>query len=371
MALFAREVLRAGRAADLLFVSDYGLPATVANLALCKPLVMKIVGDFAWEYAVRHRLVPPDEPLEHFQRRRHGPRVRALQRMQAGYARRADLIVTPSRYVAAYVVGWGVPPERVRVVQNAVTDPTAGLGLDSRTARAELGIDLAADVVLVVARLTAWKGVDTLISALRGLRAQRPNALLLVIGDGPDRLRLEALAGALPPGTVRFFGEMAHERVARYLIAADVLALCSGYEGLSHVLLEAMTSGVPVVASAVGGNLELVRDGANGLLVPFGDIAATRAALLRLLEDRPFATRLAAAARTERRDRTVERMVDETLGLFEAALVARAGRGEHGRRAGATRLGWRETGGLACGVAPPRSTGCAGARDDERLVGRG
>ena len=322
--LFARAVYQAGRDADLLFVSDYGLPPTVANLALRKPVVMKIVGDFAWEYAVRHGLVPRDEPLEHFQRRRHGPIVRTLQLLQAAYAGRVDLIVVPSRYVERYVVGWGVPAERIRVVPNAVVDPTAALAVDRAGARAELGLDRDAELVLVVARLTAWKGIDTLIRALADLCGRRPNARLAIVGDGPDRPRLEAFAEALPAGVVRFVGEVAHEWVARYLRAADVLALCSGYEGLSHVLLEAMAAGVPVVASAVGGNLELVQDGENGLLVPFGDVPATCAALLRLLEDRPLADRLAATARREAAERTVERMVDETLAVFLEAIDRRA-----------------------------------------------
>ena len=325
LALFAREVWRAGRGADLLFVNDYGAPAMLANAVLRKPLVMKIVGDFAWEYAVRHGLIPRDEPLERFQRRRYGATVQAVRRLQAAYARRADLVIAPSEYVRRYVVGWGVPAGRVRVVENAVADPTAGLDADRAGARARLGLGRHADVILSVARLTAWKGVDTLIGALAGIRARRPNAYLVVVGDGPDRGRLESLASRLPPGAVCFAGEVPHDRVALYLRAADVLALCSGYEGLSHVLLEAMAAGVPVVASGVGGNLELVRSGENGLLVPFGDLAATERALLGMLDDRDLAGRLAATARRVAAERTVERMVDETLAVFAEAVGRRRG----------------------------------------------
>jgi glycosyltransferase involved in cell wall biosynthesis len=305
-------------------VNDYGLPAMLANLGLRKPLVMKIVGDFAWEYAVRHRLVPADESLERFQAGRHGPAVEAVRLLQAAYARRADLILAPSKYVKRYVVGWGVRAERVRVVPNAVADPTAELDLDRAEARARLGISTEAELVLTVARLTPWKGIDTLIAAVTALRACRPSACLVVVGDGPDRERLESLASRAPSGTVRFAGEVPHERVALYLRAADALALCSGYEGLSHVLLEAMAADVPVVASRVGGNLELVRGGENGLLVPYGDVAATGQALRTMLEDRDLARRLAARARAEAAERTVGRMVDRTLAVFREAIEARA-----------------------------------------------
>ena len=127
LALFTREVWRHGREADLLFVNDYGLPATVANLALRKPVVIKIVGDFAWEYAVRHGLIAADEPFEQFQRSRYGPTVEAIRLMQATYVRAATRVIVPSSFVQWYVEGWGADPARIRVVHNAVEDPTAGL----------------------------------------------------------------------------------------------------------------------------------------------------------------------------------------------------------------------------------------------------
>jgi glycosyltransferase involved in cell wall biosynthesis len=320
LALFTREVVKSGRWADLLFVNDYGLPAAAANLLLRRPVVMKIVGDFVWEYSVRHGLVPADEPIERFQTARYGPTVELLRRVQTTYTRRADLIVTPSQYLGRVVVGWGVPADRVRVVENAVADPTRELAADTAQARYLLGLPSESDVILAVARLTAWKGIDTLIAALAALREQRPNATLVVVGDGPDRARLESLAVRAGEGAVRFTGEAPRAEVALHLRAASILALCSGYEGLSHVLLEAMVAGVPIVASAVGGNLELVRDGETGLLVPFGDVEATRAALARLLEDEALSRRLAACARAEAAERTVDRMVEQTVAVFREAI---------------------------------------------------
>src|SRR4051812_22130405 len=192
LALFAREVWRLGREADLLFVNDYGLPATVANVILRKPVVLKIVGDFAWEYSVRHGLIPADEPFEQFQRRRYGPKVEALRLMQAAYVRAADRMIVPSSFVRWYVEGWGADPSRVRVVHNAVEDLTAGLGPDRAAVRASLGVGQTARIVLAVVRLTRWKGIDTVMAALAGLlRDGQPEARLVVVGDGPDRERLE------------------------------------------------------------------------------------------------------------------------------------------------------------------------------------
>jgi glycosyltransferase involved in cell wall biosynthesis len=321
LGLFVREIWRQGRTADLLYVNDYGLPAMVANLALRKPLVMKIVGDFAWEYAVRHGLVAVDEPFERFQASRYGPKVEALRRMQASYASRASRVIVPSTFVRWYVEGWGVSTDRVRVIENAVSDPTAGLGADRATVRAELGIGPDQRVILAVARLTQWKGIDTVIRALRTLNLTEGNRnRLVVVGEGPDRARLEALAAELPIGVVRFIGEQPRREVGRWMLASDLLALCSGYEGLSHVLLEAMAAGLPVLASDVGGNRALVKDGENGLLVPYGDVSAMAATLQRLLDDAELRTRLGATARAEAAERTVDRLVDRTLAVFYEAI---------------------------------------------------
>ncbi|MCC6227454.1 MAG: glycosyltransferase family 4 protein, partial [Microthrixaceae bacterium] len=324
LALFAREVWRRGRDADLLFVNDYGLPATLANLLLRKPLVIKIVGDFAWEYSVRHGLIPPDEPFEQFQRSRYSPKVETLRLMQSTYVRAATRVLVPSSFVQWYVEGWGADPGRVRVVRNAVSDPTASIVEDRAALRTRLGVVESERVILVVARLTAWKGVDTVIAALGGLLEEAaPTARLVVVGDGPDRPRLESLAATLPAGAVRFTGELPRAEVGSWLKAADTLALCSGYEGLSHVLLEAMAAGLPVVASDVGGNRALVQHGVDGLLVPYGDVEATQQALASVLTDAALATRLSTAARQGAAERTVDRMVDEVLAVFREALEER------------------------------------------------
>ena len=327
LALFATQIWKHGQDADLLFVNDYGLPAMVANLALRKPLVMKIVGDFAWEYAVRHGLIPADEPFESFQAARYGRKVEALRLIQATYARRATRVIVPSTFVRWYVEGWGVDPARIRVVENAVPDPTAALNDDRSSVRRQLGIAEYERVILTVARLTPWKGIDTVIRALRSRSdADGPPACLVVVGDGPDRPRLERLASTLPPGTVRFVGERPHSEVGRWMLAADLFVLCSGYEGLSHVLLEAMAAGLPVLASGVGGNRALVKDDHDGLLVPFGDVAATAQALGRLLADDSLRARLGEAGRQGAVVRTVDRMVEQTLGVFHEAIQAAGGR---------------------------------------------
>jgi glycosyltransferase involved in cell wall biosynthesis len=320
LAGFGWATLAAARGADLLFVNDYGLPPAAANLLLGKPLVMKIVGDFAWEYAVRHALIPRDLGIEAFQRRRLAPSVERLRVMQTWYARRADLIITPSQYLAEIVEGWGVRRERLRVVYNAPTPAPARV--DRAAVRRELGLGEDDLVIVTLARLAPWKGIDVLIQAFDELRERAPRLRLVVVGDGDERDNLERQAAPLN-GRVQFSGEVSRERALAILEAADGLALCSAYEGLSHVLLEGMAAGKPIVASAVGGNVELIRDGENGLLVPYGDHLALSGALLRLADESGLGARLAARASADAAARSWPRLIEATLAVFEEALAGR------------------------------------------------
>ncbi|MCC7208955.1 MAG: glycosyltransferase family 4 protein, partial [Anaerolineae bacterium] len=186
-------------------------------------------------------------------------------------------------------------------------------------ARARLGWQPGGRYLLTAARLTAWKGVDALIDALASL----PDVRLIVAGDGPEfgALKLRAAERGVA-ARVEFLGKVPHERMDVLLRAADYLALYSGYEGLSHTLLEALVAGTPVIASARGGNPEVVRDGVNGLLAAHPDPAALAAVLRRAFEG-DTQSRLAAgtAAGLERFDWA--RLVEQTDAALVAALRAK------------------------------------------------
>ena len=318
MALFALETLRQARGAQLLFVNDYGLPPTVANLLLHKPIVMKIVGDFAWEYSLRHALVPAGLGIEEFQQSHFGPTVESLRSLQSWYARSADLVITPSEYLARIVAGWGVPGEKLRVVFNAPT-PILLAGPSGQRPSALAAFSSSHFLVSTVARLAPWKGVDVLIRAVAEARSRVTNLRLVVVGDGEERSKLEHLAAPLGE-TVHFVGDVSREVAVSIMQHSSLLALCSAYEGFSHVLLEAMQQALPVVATAVGGNPELVRDGQNGLLVPYGDVTALAHAIVRLARDHDLAMRLGRQASVDAQSRSWPSLVDETVAAFQEVL---------------------------------------------------
>nr|MCU0475386.1 glycosyltransferase [Anaerolineae bacterium] len=125
---------------------------------------------------------------------------------------------------------------------------------DRRALRAQLGLPTEGRLIVSVARLTPVKGVHVLMKALPAV----PDVHAVIVGDGPQRAELEALA---PAGQVTFAGQQPHERVLMYLRAADAYVLSSYTEGLSHTLLEAVAVGTPCVATTVGGNPEVITDG--------------------------------------------------------------------------------------------------------------
>lgn len=261
----ARELL-AG--CDLLYVHTIDLP-----LPQGMPRVMKVVGDQAWERCVRRGWVAPTTDVDTFQTARYGPLVSWQRHSRARQVRAMDGVIVPSEYLRRMVLGWGLRPEQVQVVYNALPPAEHAPPATQEQARAQLGLP-PGPLLLTAARLTAWKGVDHLLAALAGL----PDVTLLVAGDGPELPRLQALAAPLG-ARVRFLGRVGREQMPLYMKAADYLALYSGYEGLSHTLLESLRDGTPVIASDKGGNPEVVAHGVNGLLVPYVDVAALSAAL--------------------------------------------------------------------------------------------
>jgi glycosyltransferase involved in cell wall biosynthesis len=152
--------------------------------------------------------------------------------------------------------------------------------------------------VAFVGRLDAVKGVTLLLDAFAKVRARHPAVRLTVAGDGPARERLEVQARDLGLSPVVAFGGYLDEAaVARLLGTADVLVLPSFAEGLPVVLMEAMASRIPVIATQVAGVPELVQDGVSGFIVPPGDVDSLSNRLEQLLSDPALCARMGEAGR--------------------------------------------------------------------------
>ncbi len=232
--------------------------------------------------------------------------------------------VTVSRDLARWLVeDVGIPARKVSTICNGVDIRRFAPG-ERYAARNALGIPTGSLVIGTVGRLDPVKDQLGLVRAFAAV-ARDPRLLLLIAGDGPCRAELESAVSALGlDGRVRLLGER-HD-VPRVLATLDVFVLSSLGEGISNTILEAMATGLAVVATRVGGNPELVVDGTTGFLVEPRSPAALTAAIRRYLEGPALLARHGRAAR-QRAESTfsLERMTGAYVQLYERALGGRAG----------------------------------------------
>jgi glycosyltransferase involved in cell wall biosynthesis len=208
-----------------------------------------------------------------------------LHRPQLRWAlRHADRVTAVSESLKGVAIGLGIPAHRVRVIPNGV-DHTTFSPMERRQARQLCGLPESATILLTVAGLYEGKGQHTVIDALPFLTDRYPEVLYVMVGS-PRRgelyqRRLQAEIRKLGLDRhVLFAGPRPHAELRRWFSAADVSVLATQSEGWPNVLLESLACGTPVVATHVGGAPEIVRHREDGLLVPFGDAAALRDALL-------------------------------------------------------------------------------------------
>jgi len=196
---------------------------------------------------------------------------------------------------SAHVVDYGKKEEGIRdeqvvVIPNGVEDLQAMALPYRETTRAKLGLDSDTIVLGAVGRLQAQKNQALLLRACAGVRAASRSWKLLVVGDGPDKTKLQHLASELGLGSqVMWLGARAD--VERLLAAMDVFVHTADFEGMPNALMEAMAMGLPVIASEVDGARELIRDGTDGYLVPPGDARTFSDRIAAVIDDPDLARR--------------------------------------------------------------------------------
>ena len=304
----AVSFIRLGRDADVLFVNGLAMEAVLANLLLRKPMVQKVVGDLAWERATSWGWV--QDTFEAFQETRYALKVEALKALRSWWTRRADKIIVPSRYLAQWVARWGLPEDKIAVIYNAPDSPD---GIQPMPVPLQTSLN-----VVTVGRLVSWKCVDQVIEVI----ARCEGAGLVVVGDGPERGRLEGLARSLGMAErVYFAGQKNRSETLGLMAGCDIFVLNSTYEGLPHVVLEAMGIGLPVLATAVGGTAEVVRDGSNGRLIDPLDKQGLQDALTEVIGSPFIRQRLAQGALRTAAQFSPKRMVDDTETLLRERLT--------------------------------------------------
>jgi glycosyltransferase involved in cell wall biosynthesis len=234
-------------------------------------------------------------------------------------ARRTDRIIVNSSGVRDFYVHHGISPEKFCLIPNGEPAPTPS-ALSREALLAELGLPADTRIIGAVGRLWPQKRIKDLIWAADLLKVIRSDVHLLIIGDGPERERLERFQRNVRiEDKVHFLGQRSD--VQQMLPHFDVLWLASAYEGLPNVIMEAMSHAVPVVASDISGNRDLVVSGETGFLVPLGDRAGFAKFTNKLLDNAELARQMGEAGR--RRivaDFSVEQMVARHADLYRELL---------------------------------------------------
>lgn len=217
-----------------------------------------------------------------------------LQRFHV-LSRNIDAFVVISQEIDQELAELQVPPEKRAFISNGVDTEVFAPLSDAEKQNVRTGLDLLPGALLVVylGRLTGEKRVDHLLRIWPAIRAACPQAELIVVGTGDEEISLRAQAASL--AGVRFTGAV--DDAMRYLQAADLFVLPSATEGLSNSMLEALSTGLPVLATSVGGTPDVITHNVNGYLIPPDDVPALQNSLLQLLADGELRARLGREAR--------------------------------------------------------------------------
>jgi len=253
-------------------------------------------------------------------------KMRIYNRFDRWSLPKADLVITVCNAFALELSSVArVAPERIRVRHNSIRLVSQPAAEDVRALRERLGIVENEAVILSVGRLSKEKAHADLIKAFKQLCTTNPdlNCKLVIVGDGPERERLEsASAQSGLSQRIIFAGQVPDVRPSYAM--SDVFVLPSLTEGSPNVLLEAMAAQVPIVATAVGGVPEIVENEDAALLVPADDPAALAAAIARLLDDAELGRRLTrSAAETVSKNHSPEEYVRSLITIYDEVMSAR------------------------------------------------
>jgi len=237
------------------------------------------------------------------------PRVRRVMRD-------ADAVIAQGRELARESEALGASPDRIRIVSNGVEIPAE---IRRRPGEPPLLVGMGS--------LTPKKGFDLLLRAMPAVREAVPGCRLTLAGEGPERGRLEDLARSLDiESVVELPGQVVGEQKADLLARAALFVLPSRREPFSNLLLELLASGVPVVATAVGGTPEILGEPPAGVLVPPEDPGRLAAAIIDLLRDPVGRQTLEGQARRRAGVFAWSRMVDGYLETYRSVLAGRPDR---------------------------------------------
>ena len=241
-----------GRDAELIFVNGLPMEAYIANRLLRKKLIRKIVGDWAWERG-RNKGITNDS-FDEFQKNKHNLHLEIAKFSRGWTATKADLVITPSMHLKEVVKNWGVLENNLQVIYNGT--------------KIQPIIDKQENEVLhfvTVGRLAPWKNIDKIIQAMALLNDKGFNFIFNIVGSGPIDEKLKKLVTDLKlEEKIFFLGQKKTNELNKIYLNSDIYIQASGYEGLPHVILEAINFNLSIISTPIGGTNEILLNGKNG-----------------------------------------------------------------------------------------------------------
>lgn len=290
--------------AEIIYATDLysvGRGAWFLKKVFGKKYLIRFAGDSAWEKAAAAGKT--DDFIVDFEAKRQPPELEKLKARRRLILQRADAVIVVSHFMADLAKKIGVNPLKIKTIYNAVNF------FDNLPPRQE-----SEDPVLVFSgRLVPWKDQRVILNILTKLKQKYSRIIFEILGDGPELENLKKLAQEKNlDNSVKFHGRVSEAKTHKIFAYATIFVLNTNYEGLPHAVLNAMQVGVPVVTTALGGNLEVVADGENGLLVPYNDEIAWQAAIEKLLADANLREKLVQSAKKTLEKFSFEEMVEKT-----------------------------------------------------------
>ena len=281
--LYFWNLLKLARGEDVIYAQGplgAGLPAMWVSKILRKKFIVKVVGDYAWEQGMNQFGVK--DLIEEFQNKKYNSKIERIRKIQKKVVRSADKVIVPSEFLKKIVKGWGIDEKKIKVIYNSFSKPEK-----------IKSVKLDGEVIISAGRSEPWKGMDTLREIMPDLLKENPKFKLII-------------ATKLP-----------HSELMGHFKASTMFVLNSGYEGLSHLVLEAMACELPVITTNVCGNPEVVKDGHNGLLVEYNNKKQLKEAILKLWKDRELQKKFIENGKRTLEKFKLEDMINKTIEVLK------------------------------------------------------
>lgn len=239
-----------------------GVPAYIIKIFFGRKYIVKVVGDYGWETAQNSGAT--NMSIDEFQKNKMKGKIGILQYLQKMVCKKANAVIVPSYYLKNIVLGWGVDEKRIHVVYNAfyANGYKISVGSSPRTVLSK---------IVSAGRLVPWKGFAALIRAMPEFLKINPLFTLTIFGNGPDEKSLFDTVRDLGLENKVNIACMKRSDIYSALPEFDIFMLNTGYEGLSHTILECLSLGLPVLTTRMGGNPEIIEDGKTGILFDYND----------------------------------------------------------------------------------------------------